>query len=99
MTENLSQMAFNEARQRLDIAIREFYDTIMPGSYIEGWMLITDRSALDSTTSEVPDSLNYQCSASLDSDWIRRRGILEIAYQHEHDMQSIRSGRWATGGE
>lgn len=94
----ISQKTFEDARQKLDLAIREFYDTILPDTYVEGWWLVTDRAALDAgQNSGVPDSLNYQCSVSLDNDWIRRRGILEIAYQHEHDMQSIRARRWAEG--
>lgn len=85
---------FDSARQKLDVAIREFYDTILPGTYVEAWLLTVDRSQIDNTIPDAtPDSINYQGSATLDSDWIKRRGIIEIAYQYEHDMQTIRALR------
>jgi hypothetical protein len=75
--------AILEAKKTLSRAIAAYYDTVAPGSYVDGWLLGTRR---------VPSSGEYagqsivSTSVSPDQDWVLTRGIGETV------IDAIRAG-------
>ena len=73
----------SDAQAKLDIAIREFLDVKIPGSYAEHWLLLIDLTVIGEDQS---DMMTYEEYGMMT--WVHRRGMLEIAAQHSREVQS-----------
>lgn len=70
------------ARQKLDIAIREYAETVKGDTYVEHWIVVFELSSMND---ESQDMISYEEDAL--NTWVHRRGMLEIARSHAANIQ------------
>lgn len=70
------------ARLKLDQAIREYTDEADPGKFVESWVVLIDKTGLD--TGDLPLAIVTGPGAR----WTNTRGMLDIALTRERQGQS-----------
>lgn len=71
------------AKAELGRAVQAYIETIEPGTYVDGWVLITNKLSIDmEQRGESAVGLTYP-----EQSWVLVRGLLDIAMQSERDDQ------------
>lgn len=67
---------YNNARLELEVHIKEFFEKVDPGEYVNGWYLIAHKYSIEL---EQNNMSAVGCHGNAEMTFVERRGLLETA--------------------